>query len=145
MQYRQGSYGRVFLLKFEDKDDLLEEIKKLALKEQVKVGTVLLLGGMRTAALVAGPKEPMIPPEPTWVDFDDGREVLGFGTLLWNGNEPAIHLHGAIGKGKETFTGCIRRNSSVFLVIEAVITEILGIAAHKVQDEKAGLAMLKFR
>jgi predicted DNA-binding protein with PD1-like motif len=143
VQYKQGSFGRVFLLKFEDKDDLLSEIKRIATAEKIKVGTILLLGGMRSAGIVTGPKEAAIPPEPMWVNFNDGREVLGFGTLFWNGDEPVIHLHGAIGREKETFTGCIRKDSSVYLVIEAVITEILGIDASKTLNEKTGLVMLK--
>ncbi|MBI4633826.1 MAG: DNA-binding protein [Deltaproteobacteria bacterium] len=147
MQYRQGSFGRVFLLKFEDHDDLLAEIKKLARTEKVNVGTVMLLGGMRTAGVVAGPREAVIPPEPLWKEFSDAREVLGFGTFFYKGegDEPVLHLHGAIGRGGETITGCIRRDGTVFLVIEAVITEILGTDAYKAHDDATGVAMLKFR
>jgi len=131
------------VLKFEDKDDLLAEIKRVAATEKIKVGTIMLLGGIRSAGLVSGPKEPVVPPEPLWVNFNDGREVLGFGTLFWKGNEPILHLHGAIGREKETLTGCIRTESSVYLVIEAVITEILGIDARKTLNEKTGLVMLE--
>ena len=144
MQYKQGSYGRVFMLKFEDRDDLLEEIKKVALKEKIKVGTIMLLGGMRSAGVVSGPKEAVIPPDPMWADFSDAREVVGIGTLFWKGSQPVIHLHGAIGRGKETLIGCIRKDSSVYLVVEAVIAEILGIDAHKTLNEKTGVAMLEF-
>ncbi len=143
MQYKQGSFGRVFVLKFEDQDDLLSEIKRVATTEKIKVGTIMLLGGMRSAGLVSGPKEASIPPEPMWINFNDGREVLGFGTLFWKGDEPVLHLHGAIGREKETLTGCIRKESSVYLVIEAVITEILGIDARKTLNEKTGLVMLE--
>ena len=143
MKYKQGLFGRVFVLKFEDKDNILEEMKKVATKERIMVGTIMLLGGMRSAGIVSGPKEAVIPPDPLWVNFNDGREVLGIGTLFWKGEEPVIHLHGAIGREKETFTGCIRKDSTVFLVIEAVITEILGIDAQKALNEKTGLVMLE--
>lgn len=143
VQYKQGALGRVFLLKFEDMDDLLAEIKHVATIEKIKVGTIMLLGGIRSAGLVSGPKEAVIPPEPMWVNFSDGREVLGFGTLFWKGEEPILHLHGAIGREKETITGCIRKDSAVYLVIEAVITEILGIDARKIVNEKTGLVMLE--
>ncbi len=143
MKYSQGTFGRVFILKFEDRDDLLEEIKKLAVKEDIRTGAIMLLGGMRSAGIVSGPKQPVVPPEPMWVNFDDGREVLGIGTLFWKGEEPVIHLHGAIGRGKETFVGCVRKDSSVFLVVEAVITEIIGVKAKKVLDDKTGLVMLE--
>jgi len=143
VKYKQGSFGRVFVVKFEDRDDILGEIKKIALKEQIKVGTIMLLGGMRSAGIVCGPKEAVLPPEPLWVNFNDGRDVLGIGTLFWKGEEPIIHIHGSYGREKETLMGCIRKDSSVFLVIEAVITEILGVDAHKALNEKTGLVMLE--
>ena len=143
MKYSQGSFGRVFLLKFDDKDDLLTGIKSVATKENIKVGTVMLLGGMRSAGVVSGPKEAIIPPDPMWMNFNDGREVLGIGTLFWKDGEPILHLHGAIGRGQETVIGCIRKDSSAYLVIEAVITEIMGIDARRALDEKTGLVMLE--
>ena len=143
MKYSQGSFGRVFLLKFEDQDDLLEELKKVVIKEKIKVGTVILLGGMRSAGVVTGPREAVIPPDPMWTNVNDGREILGIGTLFRKGDEPVIHLHGALGREKETYTGCIRKDSSVYLVVEAVITEIVGIDARKALDEKTGLVMLE--
>jgi uncharacterized protein len=142
MQYAQGSFGRVFLLKFDDQDDLLAGIRTVAIKEQVKAGTIMLLGGLRSGSIVTGPKEAVIPPEPVWQNFSDGREVLGIGTLYWHNDGPAIHLHGALGRGKETLTGCIRKDHSVYLVIEAVLTEIIGIDARRALDSNTGLVML---
>ncbi len=142
MKYSQGSYGRVFLIKFEDKDNLLESLKNIAKTEGVMAGTITLLGGMRTAAIVTGSKEAVIPPEPMWLDVNDGREVIGIGTLFWKGDEPVVHLHGAFGREQETFTGCVRKDSSVYLVMEAVIAEITGINARRALDEKSGVVML---
>ncbi len=143
MKYQQGSFGRVFMLRFDDKDDLLNEIKSVAIKEKIKAATITLLGGLRHAAVVSGTKEAVIPPDPMWIKVSDGREVLGFGTLFWKGEDPVIHLHGAVGRDRETIAGCIRSESIVYLVVEAVITEILGIDAVKALDEKTGLVMLK--
>jgi predicted DNA-binding protein with PD1-like motif len=131
------------VLRFDNKDDLLNEMKIVAFKEKIKVGTIMLLGGLRHAGVVSGPREAVIPPDPMWIKVSDGREVLGFGTLIWKGNEPIIHLHGAVGRDRETITGCIRKESSVYLVVEAVITEILGIDAVKTLDENTGLVMLE--
>ena len=142
VQYTEGSFGRVFLLKFNDQDDLLAGIREVAVKEQVKAGTIMLLGGLRSGSIVTGPKEAVIPPEPVWQNFSDGREVLGIGTLYWHGEEPSIHLHGALGRGKETLTGCIRKDHCVYLVIEAVLTEIIGTDARRALDSSTGLVML---
>ena len=76
MKYKQGCFGRVFLLKFEGRGDLLEEIKRVAVQENIKVGTIMLLGGMRTAGVVTGPKKSVIPPDPVWTNVSDGREVM---------------------------------------------------------------------
>ncbi len=143
MRYSQGSFGRVFILKFEDKDDLIEELKTLAAREKVKAGTITLLGGMRSAGIVSGPREAVIPPDPMWVNFADGREIVGFGTIFWKDEEPVVHLHAAVGRGQETLVGCVRKDSAVFLVIESIVTEILGVAARKQMDKKTGLVMLE--
>jgi predicted DNA-binding protein with PD1-like motif len=131
------------LLKFEDKDDLLGGLKEVATRENIRSGTLMLLGGMRAAGVVSGPKEPVVPPEPVWMTFSDGREVIGIGTLFRNGEEPVIHLHGAIGRGGQITVGCIRKDTSVYLVVEALIMEINGIDARKAWDEKTGLVTLK--
>ena len=130
------------MLKFDDQDDLLEGIRTVAIKEQVKTGTIMLLGGLRSGSIVTGPKEAVIPPEPVWQNFSDGREVLGIGTLYWHDDGPSIHLHGTLGRGKETLTGCIRKDHSVYLVIEAVLTEIIGTNARRALDSNTGLVML---
>jgi len=143
MRYQEGSYGRVFLLRFDDRDDLLGEIRGLAAAENIRAATVMLLGGMRTAGVVSGPRQPVVPPDPMWVSFSDGREVIGFGTLFRKGEEPVIHLHGAIGRGSDALVGCIRKDATAYLVIEAVVAEITGIDARKTLDERTGLVMLE--
>lgn len=143
MKYRQGAFGRVFLVKFDDQDDLLQGLKNIAISENIRIGTITLLGGLRAAGVVSGPRLPVIPPDPLWFDFNDGREVLGIGTLLWKSGEPVIHLHGAIGRDQQTVAGCIRKDSSVYLIIEAVIAEIVGIEAARALNEKTGLVMLE--
>jgi predicted DNA-binding protein with PD1-like motif len=145
VQYSEGSFGRVFVVKFEDGEDLLEGLKQVALQEQVRVATILLLGGMRSAGVVAGPRQAVIPPEPVWKSFNDGREVIAMGTLFRKDEEPVVHLHGAMGRQGEMLVGCIRKETTTYLVIEAVIAEIAGLAAHKALDEKTGVVMLEFQ
>jgi len=143
MNYKQGSFGRVFILKFDDQDDLLSGIQAVATRENIRIATVMLLGGLRTADMVTGPRETVIPPDPVWQNLADGREVVGIGTLFRDCDEPVLHLHGAVGRGHETLTGCIRKNASVYLVIEAIIAEIIGIDAHKALDDRTGVKMLE--
>ena len=145
MRCAQGAFGRVFLVKFEYRDDLLAGLREVAAWEQIKAGTITLLGDMRSAGVVSGPKEPVIPPEPMWINFQDGREVIGVGTLFWQGAEPVIHLHGAIGRDTTAVVGCVRRDSSVSIVVEAVIAEMIGIDARRELSGITGVMMLELK
>jgi len=143
MEYTQGRIARIFLLKFTDGDIVLEELKKLALRERVKSCVLVFLGALKKGHLVTGPKKPVIPPAPNWVTFKDGWEVMGIGTIFSNKRGPQVHVHATMGKKNKMLTGCLRKDSQVFLVIEAVVFEIKGIKATKDLDPKTGLNLLK--
>ncbi len=142
MKYTKGAIGRVFLIKFSDKDVFLKEIEKFARKEKIKAATMIFLGALREGDLVTGPKKTVIPPEPNWVKFKGGWEIFGIGTILANKKGPQIHIHGSLGKKKKVFTGCVRKDSKVFLVIEAVVFELKGVKATKDIDPATGLNLL---
>jgi uncharacterized protein len=143
MNYTKGSIGRIFVLKFEDDDILIKEIEKFARKERIKAATFVFIGALKKGDLVTGPKKPVIPPEPNWVSFKDGWEVMGIGTLFANKQGPQIHIHTSMGKKDKVMTGCVRKDSKVFLVIEAIVFELMGVKASKDIDPKTGLNLLK--
>lgn len=143
MKYTKGNIGRVFLLKFEDDDVLLEELSALAQKEKIKAATLIFIGALKKGDLVTGPKQPVIPPQANKVYFKDGWEVMGIGTIFTNKSGPQIHIHVSLGKKKEVLTGCVRGKSKVFLVIEAIIFELKGVKATKSIDPNTGLNLLK--
>jgi len=82
MEYTKGSIGRIFLLKFEDDDILLDELRRLAKKEKIKNACFMFLGALKKGHLVTGPKKPVIPPDPNWLTFKDGWEAMGVGRSL---------------------------------------------------------------
>ena len=143
MEYTKGTIGRVFLIKFSDKDIFLKEIETFARKEKIRAATMIFLGALREGNLVTGPKKTVIPPKPNWVKFKDGWEVFGIGTIFTNKKGPQIHIHSSLGKKKDVFTGCVRRDSKVFLVIEAVVFELKGVKAAKDIDPATGLNLLQ--
>ena len=143
MEYTKGTIGRVFLLKFKDDDILIDELARFAKKERIKAATLVFIGALKKGDLVTGPKKPVIPPEPNWVAFKDAWEVMGIGTIFTNSSGPQIHVHTAMGKKLNTLTGCVRKKSKVFLVIEAVVYELKGVRATKEIDPKTGLNLLK--
>ncbi len=143
MQYAKAKLGRVFLLKFSDKDILLKELEKFSRKERVKSAVMVFIGALRKGKLVTGPKKPVIPPVANWKNFKDGWESMGIGTIFSNKSGPQIHIHSSMGKKDNVLTGCVRLDSSVFLVIEAVVFELVGVKAAKEIDPQTGLNLLK--
>jgi predicted DNA-binding protein with PD1-like motif len=143
MEYTQGKIGRIFLLKFNDGDIVSKELESLARRERIKAATFVFLGALKKGHLVTGPKKPVIPPDPNWVVFKDGWEVMGIGTVFSNKSGPQIHIHATMGKKKKMLTGCVRRDSEVFLVVEAVVFELKGVRAAKDIDTATGLNLLK--
>jgi len=143
MKYTQGRIGRVFVLKFDDGDVLLEKLTAFVKKERLKAATIIFIGALKKGDLVTGPKKAVLPPLPNKVAFKDGWEVLGVGTIFPSADGPAIHIHSAMGKKLKTLTGCVRGRSKVFLVIEAVVFELEGVKAVKEFDAKTSLNLLK--
>jgi predicted DNA-binding protein with PD1-like motif len=143
MRYTKGTIGRVFVLKFEDNDILLDTLAAFIKKEKVKSATIMFIGALRKGDLVTGPKKPVIPPSPNKVNFKDGWEVLGIGTIFSNPAGPQIHIHSAMGKNRVALTGCVRGKSRIFLVVEAIVFELRGVSATKAIDRKTGLNLLK--
>jgi hypothetical protein len=68
---------------------------------------------------------------------------MGIGTVFTNKKGPQIHIHASMGKKNKVITGCVRKDSKVFLVIEAIVFEIKGVKAVKDIDPETGLNLLR--
>ena len=144
MDYRKGTIGRVFTVRFDEGDLFLEGLLKIIAEEKISCGWFHVLGGLREADVVTGPKEPVMPPEPVWSEVRGARETMGTGSIFWDDNEPKIHLHAAMGHHGETLTVCVRKGTKVYLVLEVVIFEIEGINASRPWYEEGGFNRLTF-
>ncbi len=143
MKYQVGKVGRVVVEKFEDKEDVLGNLNAIVKKEGIQAAAFYLVGGMREGKIVVGPEKDVVPPTPVWKNLGESHEVVGFGTIFYQDNEPKVHFHGAFGKKDMVKVGCLRENSATFLVLEAVIIELSGINAVRDFDPALGLAVLK--
>ena len=143
MKYQVGKTGRVVMARFEDREELLENINTIARKEEIKSAVFCLLGGIRQGRVVVGPEKDELPPTPVWRDLKESHEVLGIGTIFWDESGPKIHFHGAFGKKDMVKVGCLREIAETFLVLEAVIIEIEGINAQRKFDPASGLTLLE--
>ena len=143
MKYQIGSAGRIVVAKFDDHDDVLNNLNEMAKKENIRNAVFWLVGGMREGKIVVGPETDELPPKPVWKELGESHELLGVGTIFWFEDEPKIHLHGAFGKKDMLKVGCLRENAKTFLVLEAIIMEIDGVNAIREIDPGIGLPILK--
>ena len=143
MKYQIGKPGRMVVAKFDDHDDVLGSLVTIARKENIRAGVFYLVGGMREGRIVVGPETEELPPKPVWKELGESHEVLGLGTIFWQGDEPKIHFHGAFGKKDMVKIGCLREKSETFLVLEAIIIEMEGITATRELDPASGMVLLR--
>ncbi len=142
MKVSQGRVGRVFGVRLDDGDHLPEAIEDLAREKGITAASVILLGGIGKGKVVVGPKTPAIPPDPMVTELDGVHEISAVGTIFANeAGEPILHLHGALGRDGRTITGCTRTGLEVWLVAEAIITEITDTSAKRVLEH--GLELLQ--
>ena len=143
MQYTQGQLGRVFVARLEDGESVYEVVEEIARREKIEAASVLAIGGMRKGKVVTGPENPTGKVVPHYEDFDDARELVGVGTLFLSEGKPSLHFHAGIGRGDSALVGCPRAGMSVYLVLEVIITELVGLEAKRAYDEGSGLSLLK--
>lgn len=138
MNYQSGQMGRVFYIRLDDGDDLHASIIDVVRRENIQCAWLQAFGGLKSAGVVIGPKEPVMPPDPVWKHIDDTRELLGIGSVFWDEEKPLIHFHAAMGHHGETLTGCVRKDSRVYLVVEVMLMEVTGIEVTRPWFPKGG-------
>ena len=143
MEYSQGSLGRVFVIRLSEGEDLIGSLDRFLAEKEVASGMILFLGALRRGRIVAGPREPTIPPEsPVVKDLEGGFETFGFATVYpGEDGEPKVHIHASFGRGERALTGCLRERAQIYLVVEAVVFEFLGLSARRLLDEESGLLL----
>ena len=144
MQYSEGQIGRVFVVRIDDGEDMLQSLRQFVLDKNVLTGSILFLGALMNGRMVTGPEEPVIPPVPHFVMFEGGWEVFGVGTVYPGEGGPHIHFHATVGRSGHALTGCLRENARTYLIVEAIITEYTGLAARREFDEKTQLQLPVF-
>ena len=143
MIYQEGKLGRVFLVKFEHDDDLLKELKFFLQQEKINTGILYLIGALKEADIVVGPRECVIPPVAISWHLNDGREIMGLGTIFPDeeGN-PVAHIHSAFGREGSGIIGCLRDHARVYLLVEAIIIEMEGIEAKRLFNRDYNIKIL---
>jgi predicted DNA-binding protein with PD1-like motif len=145
MKSTEGKIGRVFVLRLEDGDMVPACIEVFAAEKGIKVGHVILIGGIGDGQVVVGPRvSAQMPPDPVLLPIEGAQEVAGLGIIAPNKEgKPKLHIHAAMGRAGRTLTGCLRYGAKTWLVGEAIIYEITGTTAKRLPDSKSGFDLME--
>ncbi|AEH60270.1 conserved hypothetical protein [Methanosalsum zhilinae DSM 4017] len=144
MKYSKATQGRIFIVRMDHGDDIIEQLKGLALEENIRSAFFIILGAAEQSTLVTGPKEPLVPPETVQTMFNDVGEIIGGGNIMMQNNEPLIHLHTAIGNSRDVKVGCMRDTSRTFMTAEIFIMELDDITVSRKYDNQRGFSPIEF-
>ncbi len=139
MQYASGTQGRLFYIRFDHGEDLLSGLDSFIRDHQIRSGMIHLIGALSEGELVTGPKQTNLPPDLVWQSLDEAHELVGIAMIREGPDGPALHLHASAGRGESALSGCIRKGTTVYIVIEAVITEFAGFSIYTEYNEKTGI------
>lgn len=144
MKASQGQIGRVFVIRLEAGDVVPGCIERFAEEKGIRVGHVIMVGGIGGGEIVVGPRRSdVMPPEPMLLPVDGAHEVVAVGVLApGDDGKPSLHIHGALGRSGKTMTGCLRPGVTTWLVAEVILYEIVGAKAARFRDEKSGFELL---
>lgn len=141
MQFAEGKQGRIFLMRIDNGEDLIETLRDFVTDHGIHCGYIRFIGALLSGQLVTGPENPVLPPELHFESFSDGWEVVGMATITPGDDGPHLHLHASIGKGDRVLTGCLKGKVTTYIIVEAVITEIIGTGMHMEMDPVTGLVL----
>ncbi len=142
MRYRAGQIGRVVLARFDHGEAIVPALTELCRAESIRAAWFFLFGGLDAGRLVCGPKGPDLPPDPDWRAFAKPHEIVGMGSVAEKDGSPSLHLHASLGRGTDGLTGCVRKEGQVYIVVEALVVEVTGVAASREPDAQTGLELL---
>ena len=142
MEYTQGTLGRVFVARLHEGESIYDSVIEIARREGIESAAVMAVGGIRSGKVVTGPKNQTGKIDPHYEEFNDAREMVGFGTVFQQDGEPSLHFHAGIGREDKAIVGCPRAGMSVYLILEVVIIELLGVDATRKMDPEFGVHLL---
>jgi hypothetical protein len=141
MRYTEGAIGRVFFVRVDHGEDLLTTLEQFVIEKDIRMGIIQFLGALKSGRIVTGPREAVLPPDPSYESYDGGWEVVGFATITPGMERPHIHYHASVGREREALTGCLRDVAMTYIIVEAVVMELTGTRISRHRDHGTGLEL----
>ena len=148
--YKEYSQGRRFFLKILPGQSLVDNIKNLVLRENIKSSVILSAIGsirnVRVNGIKSGAKVPITPARLTPHRLEGPLELLGLTGNIIPGEDgqPDCHLHVIAGKSSGDVVGGQLDDCEVFATCEIVLVETVvdGIERHR--SESGGASTIYF-
>jgi uncharacterized protein len=144
MKHKEIQKGRKFILKLESGDNLHSGIISFCQKEKINSGYLNIIGAIKKGTIIAGPKTDDINNiVHNKIFIKKPSEIVAFGTVFPDDKQDLIlHLHGSIGHDENTITGCVQKDTIIFIVAEVVFTEILNSEIVRKVDSVTGFKLI---
>lgn len=146
MQYTEGNFGRMFIIRLNDGDHLPDILETFAKEKRVSNALCFFLGGIETKGkIIVGPQDgDENPPVPMVKLLEGVHEVFGLGTIFKDEEgKPKLHMHASFGRDDNAVTGCIRMGIDIWKIGEIILLEITKALAHRAIDKKTGFELLQ--
>ena len=138
-RFWQAAAGRAFVGRLATGSDLVEEIERHCLEQEVTAAQVTVIGAMRRARYAYYEQTDHRYLE---LESDTHHEVVGFvGNVSLRDNRPFLHAHATFADAEgATVGGHLLRGCEVFAA-EVMIRELGDVSLVRRHDEETGLAL----
>ncbi len=142
MHYFSASgIGRIFIVRLDPGDYLLENIVKLVEKEGIKDGVVVSAIGTLDKCVLHMVKTTGYPPVEYFKRWENTPLELALVVGIIADGEP--HLHAVVSDSEKAYAGHLEKGCRVLYLAEIIIIELKGANMTRILDEKGILRLTK--
>lgn len=139
--FGEAKTGRVFILRLDQGDYVLESINELIQKENIKNGVLVSGIGTLDQCTMHMVTTTDFPPKEYFDTYDD--KPLELVTMQGAIADGVPHIHMVISDTKSAYAGHLENKCRILYLGEIVIQEILGVDLHRIKTEKNILQLVK--
>ena len=138
MKYRQ--YGNIFILKFENGEELVSSLLIFCEKENIKAGTVSAIGAAKDIEIAAFDVSTK---KYSKTELKENHEILSLnGLISFVEEKPHVHLHITVAGHDFAAKGGHLNRAVVSPTCEMIVRKLDGELTRK-KDEETGLQLLE--
>lgn len=143
MYLKQFELGRTFVAKLDFQSDLLEELNKICLEQNIKAGYINVIGAVSSLKLGFFDQQTK-EYEITTYSYDESMEIAScMGNISIKDNKPFCHMHITVSDRKgRCIGGHLVQGTSIYAG-EVIVQEVLGEDLIRELDDTTQLMLWK--